>query len=415
MQNHSATHWTAVRRTLAALVLVAAMGVLPALAQTYSVLYSFKGGKADGQNPEAGLYMDKAGSLYGTTVKGPACTLEPCAPFQGIAFKLTHAGTEIKEHIFTGNPDGASPYGGLSAYPYGTASAGGASNLGVVFELGADHAATVLHNFTGFPGDGASPYAGLIAGQEGALYGTTAYGGAYDSGTVFRLTAAGAENVLYSFTVGADGGFPFGSLVLDSAGNLYGTASAGGNTTGNCYPSGCGVVFKLDSAGNEATLYSFTGSPDGANPYAGLIQGSTGNLYGTAFSGGGGTCNNGCGVVFKVDSSGAETLLYTFAGYPTDGEAPYAGLIRDSSGNIYGTTSYGGPSDNGVVFKLDAANTETLLYQFMGKADGGTPRAPLIMDSAGNLYGTTYDGGLINPKCGGGSRNSCGVVFKIAP
>jgi len=401
---------------LAGLVwMVAAVDVPFAQAQTYTVLFSFKGGAADGMNPEGGLYMNKAGDLYGTTVQGPTCKL-PCSPFFGTVFRLTPAGKQAVVHHFSGDPDGASPYGGFSAYPYGTTAGGGTSNKGVVFKLGTDNAVTVVHNFTGSPADGASPYTGLVQDPEGNLYGTTAYGGKYDNGVVFKLTAAGTETVLYSFTGGADGGIPYGNLVLNSAGTLFGTASAGGNTTGNCFPSGCGVVFSLNSAGTESVLYTFTGtSTDGANPYAGLVQDTEGNLYGTTFAGGAGSCSNGCGAVFKVDTAGAETVLYLFTGSPADGASPYAGLVRDTSGNLYGTTAYGGPSDNGVVFKVNPAGTETLLHTFTGGADGAVPRSPLIMDTAGNLYGMTYNGGIAGPKCGGGPESTCGVVFKIVP
>ena len=365
MQNPSAIHWRKVSGALALAGLVwvvAVIGVPSALAQSYSVLYSFKGGATDGENPEAGLSMDTAGNLYGTTVEGPACSPTPCTPFAGIAFKLSTTGTETVLHSFKGNPDGANPYGGLTS-SYGTTSAGGTSNMGVVF----------------------------------------------------KLDTAGKETVLYNFTGGADGGFPYGGLFRTSAGNIYGTTSEGGITTGNCFPSGCGVVFQLDAAGKENVLYSFTGSPDGANPYGDLIPDPAGNIYGTTFTGGVGACTNGCGVVFTLDSAGTETVLHSFMGYPTDGAFPYAGVIRDSAGNLYGTTAYGGKWDNGAVFKVGTTGTETVLYNFTGKTDGAVPRAPLILDSAGNLYGTAYSGGVSGAACGGSSRDSCGVVFELAP
>jgi uncharacterized repeat protein (TIGR03803 family) len=416
MQNPSAIHWRKVSGALALAGLVwvvAVIGVPSALAQSYSVLYSFKGGATDGENPEAGLSMDTAGNLYGTTVEGPACSPTPCTPFAGIAFKLSTTGTETVLHSFKGNPDGANPYGGLTS-SYGTTSAGGTSNMGVVFKLSAT-GDTVLHSFTGSPGDGAFPYAGLIQDAAGNVYGATSAGGTSNSGVVFKLDTAGKETVLYNFTGGADGGFPYGGLFRTSAGNIYGTTSEGGITTGNCFPSGCGVVFQLDAAGKENVLYSFTGSPDGANPYGDLIPDPAGNIYGTTFTGGVGACTNGCGVVFTLDSAGTETVLHSFMGYPTDGAFPYAGVIRDSAGNLYGTTAYGGKWDNGAVFKVGTTGTETVLYNFTGKTDGAVPRAPLILDSAGNLYGTAYSGGVSGAACGGSSRDSCGVVFELAP
>jgi uncharacterized repeat protein (TIGR03803 family) len=177
-------------------------------------------------------------------------------------------------------------------------------------------------------------------------------------------------------------------------------------------------VFKLDPASLTVTvLYSFTGSPaDGQNPYAGLIADPAGNLYGTTFAGGSGACSNGCGTLFKLDpASLTETVLYSFTGSPADGSSPYAGLVRDSGGNLYGTTAYGGASESGVVFKLDTAGTESVLYSFTGGVDGGVPRAPLIMDTAGNLYGTTYYGGVTGKACGASPRGSCGVVFELVP
>src|ERR1039457_1394415 len=328
MQNHSAILWRQVTGALALAGLVwaaAAIAAPPAQAQTYSVLHSFKGGTADGENPEAGLLMDKAGNLYGTTVDGPQCSPAPCTNFSGIVFKLGTTGTE-----------------------------------------------TVLHKFRGSP-DGANPYGGLISDSAGHFYGISSAGGPSPSGVRFKLDTTGTETVLYSFKGGADGAFPYGRLLRDSAGSLYGTTPASGIMSGNCFAYGCGVVFKVDTTGTETVLYSFTGgATDGAYPYAGLITDSTGNLYGTTYNGGVGGCSNGCGLVFKLaPGTGVLTLLHSFAGYPTDGAFPYAGLVRDSTGNLYGTAVYGGASNNGVVFKVDTTDTETVLYNFTGKTDGG--------------------------------------------
>jgi uncharacterized repeat protein (TIGR03803 family) len=413
MQNHSAIHWRKVTRALALAGLVwvaAAIGALPARAQTYTVLYSFKGGTTDGRNPEGGLFLDKAGNLYGTTVMAHA-------PANGTSFKLATSGTETITHTFKGTTNGANPYGGLtrdaSGNAYGTTSTGGASNDGTVFKLNSS-GVTVLHSFTGSP-DGAFPYAGLILDTAGNLYGTTSAGGASNSGAVFKLDTTGKETVLYSFTGGTDGAFPYASLLRNAAGNLFGTTSAGGITAGNCFPFGCGVVFMLDTTGKETVLYSFTGNPDGAFPYAGLITDSAGDLFGTTYNGGSGGCTNGCGTVFKLDKTGSETVLHDFIGYPTDGAFPFAGVVRDPAGNLYGTTAYGGASDNGMVFELGPTNTETVLYSFTGKADGAVPHAPLVMDPAGHLYGTTYNGGVTGAVCGGSEMDSCGVVFKLTP
>ena len=193
---------------------------------------------------------------------------------------------------------------------------------------------------------------------------------------MYKLDSAGHETVLYSFTGGADGGDPQSGVIRDSAGNLYGTTFLGG--TGNA-----GVVYKLDSAGHETVLYSFTFA-DGSQPTAGVIRDSAGNLYGTTELGGPASQ----GVVYKLDTTGNYTVLYSFTG-GADGGYPFAGVIRDSAGNLYGTTQYGGTAQQGVVYRLDTAGHETVLHSFTGGADGSRPNAGVIRDSAGNLYGTT--------------------------
>jgi uncharacterized repeat protein (TIGR03803 family) len=214
----------------------------------------------------------------------------------------------------------------------------------------------VLYTFVGVP-DGETPYAPLIQDAAGNLYGTTYGGGLSGSGTVFKVDASGNETVLYSFTGGADESNPYGGVIRDAAGNLYGTTYLGGK--------GAGVVFTINTTGQESVLYSFTGRTDGGYPRAGLVQDGKGNLYGTTEGGGLPSCE--CGVVFKVHTNGEETVLHSFANVG-DGAYPYAGLIRDSQGNLYGTTSGGGLSscECGVVFKLDKNRNETVLHNFAG-------------------------------------------------
>ena len=222
----------------------------------------------------------------------------------------------------------------------------------------------------------------------------------------------GTYEVLHTFTNTPDGGHPTSGLLRDTLGNLYGTTSAGGIQNFSACPSGynyCGVVFKIDSAGNETVLYSFKGQPDGATPIAGLIQDSGGNLFGTTTDGG----TSGEGAVFKLDTTGKESVVYSFAGTP-DGSHPQTGLVQDPAGNLYGTTRNGGTNNSGTIFKLDSSGNETVLHSFTGGADGSYPN-DLLLDSAGNLYGTANSGGLQN--CiflrNVSGKTGCGTVFEL--
>jgi uncharacterized repeat protein (TIGR03803 family) len=369
---------------------IAAMGVAPAPAQvTETLLHRFTP-PPKGANPYSGLLRDSAGDLYGTTGTGGAENA-------GAVYKLDTKGHLTVLYSFTGGSDGSGPRSGVirdsAGNLYGTTAAGGTANVGVVYELDTTGQLTVLHSFTGWS-DGAYPEAGVIRDSAGNLYGTTSYGGTgfghQGGGVVYKLDTTNEFTVLYSFVAGTGGEYPFAGVISDSAGNLYGTTYAGG-------AGSSGVVFKLDTSGNETVLYSFTGGADGANPYASVISDSAGNLYGTTFSGG----TAGWGVVFKLDTSGNETVLHSFAS-GTDGANP-TGVIRDSVGDIYGTTIYGGPSRAGVVYRVSKAGTETALYSFTGGTDGMGSYAGVVRDSAGNLYGTTAYGGAAG----------VGVAFKL--
>jgi uncharacterized repeat protein (TIGR03803 family) len=368
-----------------------------ASSQTKSVLYSFSG-RADGAQPVGGLVLDTQGNLYGTTEFGgsPYRTAGCC----GTVFKLTGGGTLTTLHAFFGPPhDAEIPLAGLvrdeRGNLYGTTYVGGASNVGTVFRLTANGKEKVLYSFTGSD-DGRSPQAGLLY-VRGDLYGTTSAGGVSDTGgTVFELAANGTEATLYSFSAGVDGAAPLGSLIQDAQGNFYGTTSLGGT-------AGYGAVFEIDSNGVETVLYNFAGPPnDGANPEAGLVRDSQGNLYGTTFEGGA----FGVGTVFEVTPAGEETVLYSFTG-KTDGSSPFGGLIRTARGNLYGTTRNGGSSrcagGCGTVFELTPVGRLTSI-RFTG-TDGEYPVAGLVRDSSGNLYGTTSQGGAFG----------WGEVFKITP
>ena len=271
---------------------------------------------------------------------------------------------------------------------------------------------TVLYRFSG-AGDGYSPWGSVIRDARGNLYGVTAVGGAFDYGVVFRLDGAGKESVLHSFTA-ADGSLPQAGLIRDAEGSLYGTTTYGGTPEGGGCRHGCGTAFKIDSANKETVLHAFTGKADGAIPSAALILDRAGNFYGTTVYGGKVSSQNfGYGVVFKLNSAGKETVLHTFNGVP-DGAFPSSPLTRDRAGNLYGTTMQGGdescgyPPGCGVVFKLDKTGKETVLHRFTADPDGEFPSC-LIRDEAGNLYGITAAGGKFSCTIGPG----CGVVFKI--
>ena len=409
-----------------------------------TVLYAFTGG-ADGGVPYAGLIRDSAGNLYGTTYQGGSGNV-------GVVYKVDAAGHQRVLYSLPGAPSGSSPGAGVIRGPegntYGTTISGGAGNAGVVYKLDATRHETVLYSFSG-GADGGNPSSGVIRDPSGNLYGTTdssrvIYSDNPACGVVYRLDPTGHETVLHTFTCGADGAFPEGGLTRDSAGNLYGTTYSGG-------AAGQGVVYKLDTAGNLTVLYSFTGKADGGRSTAGVIRDSAGNLYGTTTYGGvTSSISAGWGVVYKLDTTGHETVLYAFTG-GADGGGPYhAGLVRDPAGNLYGTTFHGGTTGAGVVFKVDPAGNETVLYSFTGGADGGAPTGGLLRDSAGNLYGTANTGvvykvdpagnetvlytftggtdgnqpvaGVIQDSAGNlfgttyqGGRNGTGVVFKLTP
>jgi uncharacterized repeat protein (TIGR03803 family) len=313
----------------------------------------------------------------------------------------------------------------------------------------------LIHTFAVSPGDGSGPFGGLIADAAGNLYGTTGNGGAVCCGTVYELSppaspsGAWTETVLYSFTDGADGGSPIGNLVFDTMGNLYGTAQVGGNPS--CF-TGCGAVFELSPPAvqgggwTETTLYSFAGGSDGANPYGGgLVLDQTGNLYGTTALGGGvGSCgaSPGCGTVFELSPPAApggpwtETVLYSFTG-GSDGGAPFAPVVFDKVGNLYGTTSGGGTSGYycnddlfltcGTVFELSPSGektwTETVLHSFSPlDGDGFQPEfGGLLMGESGALAGTTSEGGAFGfgtvfgllPPSRPGGKWSYGVLYSF--
>jgi uncharacterized repeat protein (TIGR03803 family) len=392
-----------------------------AQAQTFKVLHTFKGGPGDGYGPYGQLIRDSAGNLYGTTTAGGNGG-GPCSGYGGCgtAFKLDKTGRTVWLHSFK-FPIGWAPSAGLlrdqAGNLYGTTELGGDTSCytdgcGTVFKLNKSGQEEVLYKFTGDP-DGYFPVSLLVEDASGNLYGTASEGGAYGVGAVFELDASRKETVLYSFTGGSDGGNPNPGVILDAAGNMYGVTQYGGAGFGN---SGYGVVFKLDTSGNETVLHTFGGG-DGANPDSVLLFDSGGNLYGTTANGGSSVvCRGGCGTVFELspnNGSWTETVLYSFCSLSgcADGETPgIAPLVRDAAGNIYGTTTFGGAHMWGTVFELDTVGKETVLHSFTGGADGATPVAGLVMDAAYNLCGTAAGGG--DASC---QPNGCGTVFRIVP
>jgi len=416
-------------------------------AQTFTVLHAFTGGD-DGGVPSAGLAIDRSGKLYGTTFQNGAYG-------RGTVFRLAPGGsgwifTSLYE--FTGGSDGgwpvAKPTVASDGTLYGTTLAGGLnssdcpgngySGCGVVFHLQPQPTIckaatcpwieTVVYSFTGgfYHGtDGWNPRAEVVFDQAGALYGTTYYGGtetrncAGGCGTVFKLTNSGgtwSENQLYSFAAGVDGAGPTAGLVFDSSGSLYGTTSHGGGGAG-C-GGGCGIVFALTPSGGgwaERILFGFQGGADGAGAWGGLVLDPSGNLYGATLAGPRGSC----GVAYELTPSNGNWAFNVIADLLPGpcGEGSFASLVRDAAGNLYGTTYNGGAYGAGAVFRLTpSANgwTYNSLHDFTFGDDGGLPESSLVLDEGGNIYGTASSGGS-----GGGENcypnEGCGVVFEITP
>lgn len=400
---------------------------------TENVLWNFTGGK-DGELPLFGVILGAAGQIYGPT------RYDGGNNGNGTVFELTaNASGEWKETTLTNFADGnGGPEVGLTADGagnfYGTTNFGGAYGFGTIYELapagGGNWTVTILYNFTtglvsSGRGFGASP-SNLIFDGAGNLYGETGYGGTSGNGAVFELSPSSGgswtKKDLYDFNGGTDGSSPLGGLIFDEAGNLYGTTKTGGNGTG-CHRDACGTVFELSPSGvswSKTILYNFQGGAnDGATPVAGLVLDQAGNLYGTTLTGGidgGNNCGTGCGSMFEISPSGAgwkETFVHLFSESHGDGGLPEAGLIIDHAGNLFGTT-YTGGSHNlncglgcGTVFEFSPGAggglTETVIYDFPGPTSG--PLAGLVMDAAGNLYGTNTGSVFELSSASGGAWN----------
>ena len=357
-------------------------------AGVWSLFYSFAGPPTDGQGPfYEHLTLGSDGNFYGTTNSGGAHGY-------GTIFKITPSANETLLYSFSGGTtDGSHPQGSLvigsDGNFYGTTPTGGAHNYGTVFKITPTGAETVLHSFSGGPADGQGPQGSLTLGSDGNFYGTTDFGGSHGYGTVFKITPNGNESVLYSFGGGtADGANPFGNLVQGSDGNFYGMTQAGGPYGINFHD---GTVFKITPTGTETVLHFFSDGTDGKTPQGSLVQGSDGNFYGMTTYGG----SNNDGIVFKIDPSGNETILHTFAG-TSDGATPTSSLIQGSDGNFYGTADSGGAHNWGTLFQITPTGSLTVLWSFTDGSDGGGPLGDVIFGPDGTIYGTTGNGGIGN-------------------
>ncbi|HUK74099.1 MAG TPA: choice-of-anchor tandem repeat GloVer-containing protein [Candidatus Bathyarchaeia archaeon] len=377
-----------------------------AQAQTFSVIHTFSG--PDGRTPVAGPTLDKYGDLYGTTWGGGAGNY-------GTLYKLTPVnGSWLLNEVynFTGLSDGGLVNGGVTIGPDGTLFgttefANGGSDAGTLYNVKpggklcmggvCQWTDTTLHTFAG-GSDGATPVVNVVFDSHGNLYGTTYYGGTYNDGTVFKGTLSGGTwnvSVIYTFGAPGDGVYPWAPVIVDSAGNLYGTTEIGG-------PNGYGTVFELSpSQGGwtETILHSFSGS-DGCLVGAGVVFDGAGNLYGAT---------GYCPTIFEMTPQGGGwnfTTLYTFPGTgPYHG--PSSSLAVDSAGNLYGTTENDGAYGYGNVFEMSPSSggwTYTDLYDFTGGNDGSQPYGSVVVTGPGGfVYGTTLTGGA----------NGDGVIFQI--
>jgi len=410
---------------MASIIIFVVICATGAWTQTFKVLHNFGPINNDGFAPDAGLILDGNGNLYGTTVEGGSeCGDYGC----GTVFELTPnqdgSWSEAVIHSFNGN-DGANPYAPVAfdsrGNLYGTTEHYGTGINGTLYELvpgvGGMWSEITRHIFSGGWDGGGSRLltnAGVVVNSAGRLFGTTPGGGAYGGGVVYSLAgpSANGEIILHAFGHGNDGGMPTGLLTFDASGNIYGTAYIGGS-------NGAGIVFKLTPnrlrvGWTETVLYSFTGTPfgggpDGANPTNGVVFDAAGNLYGTTQYGG-----NISGTVFELspnpDGSWTESILHAFDGR-TEGGNPQR-LSLDNTGNIFSTNVAGGPYTYGTVFKLAPSSggqwTITILHPFTSGLDGGWPWGGVVLDSSGNLYGTTVLGGT-------GGHEFGGVAFELTP
>lgn len=423
---------------VAAIIWMVALS-LPAQAQTFTVLHTFTGA-ADGATPFANLVLDQRGNLYGNTAYGGIqnCPNGEVSNSCGVVFKLAHRQNGwlfSPLYAFGGGTDGASPVGNVTIASdgtiYGTTNAGGgpgcADHLGpgcgTVFRLQPPPTncvsslcpwrETVLHRFTGGFADTSDPFGGVVLDSAGDVFGTGHFGGSADYGAVFELTPSGSgwtESLLHSFQGGPDGAYPVTGFTWDESGNLTGTATNGGNLGGDCGRLGCGVIFQMRRTGSgwsEYVIYGFENDGDGAGPSAPLVLSPEGYFYSIADG----------ETIYELTPSGGNwnySVLYSFG----LGTVSFSGpLAQDSDGSFYGTSVMGGINNCsvngcGFVYKLARSGNNWvfhLVYEFTGGADGYFPYGGVVMDSNGNLYGTASMGGSENYPRGSGT------VWEITP
>jgi uncharacterized repeat protein (TIGR03803 family) len=406
-----------VRKVLAALAAVSIL-MSVAVAATTKVIYGFAGDE-DGEYTDTDLVVDSQGNIYGTSVLGGDFGT-------GTVFQLKPSGSGFTHTVlysFTGGADGGQPYKGVTLDAegnlYGTAVVGGSGGIcaedgcGVIYKLtrsGGSWSQSVIYNFTGGK-DGYGPGSGVTLDGHGNLYGMTPTGGAFGAGVIYQLKHGSGGTwtlrVIHPFTGGADGASgSAGRLLLDHSGNLYGVATVGGS-------NGAGTAFEVSPAAggkwNFKTLYAFKGQPDAGFPYGGLSFDKAGNLYGTSYYDGA----NDLGGVYKLSpgtgGNWTESVIYSFKG-GKDGSSSISNVVFDKAGNLYGTTSEGGAGCScGVIFKLAPGSngkwTESVPYRFQGSPDAGFAYNGMVVDSAGNFYGATVHGGATND----------GTIYKFTP
>ncbi|HTS38725.1 MAG TPA: choice-of-anchor tandem repeat GloVer-containing protein [Candidatus Solibacter sp.] len=387
---------------IAAMLLLALAAMLPAYGQTFTALHQFNS-QNDGAEPQGSVIRDSAGNIFGTTTN------------PSTIFKID---AKLKESVLfniNGSSLGDFPTGSLTQDAagnlYGIAE-GGSGGAGVIYKLSPQGQETILFAFQGGLHNTTpkSPAGGVLLGKNGNIFGAAQFGNKQKCfigcGSIFRLDSTGTMHFLHVFTGGIDGANPIGPLVQDAAGNLYGVAQSGGDLTCPEFflnaGDGCGVVFKIATDHTFTVLHTFAGGADGAVPQGGLLLDKNGNLFGTAVEGG--IAENG--TVYEIAQDGTYTVVHRFT--QAEAKNPNGGLVEDASGNLFGTAQLGGDQNLGTVFQLNTDESVKVLHNFAGLDDGAVPFAGLFRDSAGNLYGTTVKNFLVQIVQGGN-------VFKVTP